>query len=237
MADTGSAFLQNTSIFDGGINYPCWYMSVMFYAAIIIFLIVKYCSKKAVGIITGVCVLMTYGCIFTYCINLEAFGSVGIFYLPFWQGFCEMLIGVELYWIHQWFCNGIYKKFFKIFSIAEVVASALIICMIFMDGQVDIFLVVCIIALILSITSPYSFYNRISNNFIVNRAIVYEYAIFLNHALIIRVFLKQFKEYFIWPHIIYIVILCVSVYVYSVITTKLVEFLKEKVKNVMVHKG
>ena len=82
----------------------------------------------------------------------------------------------------QWFCNEIYLKFSKIFSIAEMVASALIICMIFVNGQVDIFLVVCIIALILSITSPYSFYNRISNNFIVNRAIVYEYAIFLNHA-------------------------------------------------------
>lgn len=228
--------IQNLGIFSGGVNYPCWYLSVLIFASILIFFLGRVLSRQLFQTISILCACVSYGYILYFTGgSMETFATVGVFYLPFWRGMAGLFCGTLLYQLHG-VLPVVFKKYRNGFLCLELVTLAASIVLMFFPGQVDGLILVCLFLLLLSIGSEYSFLERYSANSAISVAIRYEYAVFLNHAFVIGMVKKLFVERFCFPNPVNLAVLLSSLVIYSVITetfvSKTAQLLHQKIKKV-----
>lgn len=223
--------LQNLFIQFGGVNYPCWYLSVLFYSSIFIFWLLKKSSFKVIAIsgtiistLTFVYMAIAYG-------KLETFATILIFYLPFWRGLSELLIGVILYRISVKLEEKIYKTYNLSFRIIEICTSVLITAFLFIPGKWDFLELLLIALLVVSITSPYSLFIIADTSVWIRTGIRYEYSVFLNHAFVIGLLGKLLFDRVAVPGIMAALIVVSCTFVYSVCISKFVDLIQAGVKN------
>lgn len=220
--------IQNLGIFSGGYNYPCWYISVLFYASIFVYFLWKHLPSKVFYIIGICCSIVVYGYILYFNNGiLETWDTHLIFYLPFWRGISGIIVGMLIYMLHQ---KINFKKYSFLFLVSEIISLILILVLMCIPQNIDMFIFLSIILLVISIGSPYSLISKLSNISIVSIGTYYEYSIFLNHAFIIAVFDKIIN---IFPKPIIVVklpILILAIIIYSIITTKLVDRFMKYIK-------
>lgn len=227
---TEMLMVQNLGIFSGGYNYPCWYISVLFYSGILLYFLLKHLPQKVFYIIGIFCSITVYGYI-SYFNNgiLEIWDTVFVFYLPLWRGIAGIITGMLIYILHQKIDFNKYKNLFCILEVLSLVTILVLMCI---PQNIDLFILIAIIFLIVAIGNPRSLISRFSNNSIVLRGIRYEYAIFLNHAVVISVFNKIIFDNFRLPTIIKLTIILLAIVVYSIITTKLVKRMVQYIKSI-----
>lgn len=210
--------VQNLGFFSGGVNYPCWYLSVLVFAGTLVFFVGRILPRRGFNILAGFCATVTYGYIlYSTGGSMETFATVGIFYLPFWRGMAGLFCGTLLYQLHD-ALQTFFRKYVNCFRVMELTSLTLVVVLMFFPGQVDGLILLCVFLLLLAVGSEGSVIERGANCAVVKNSIHYEYAVFLNHAFVIGVVKKFFVERFNFPAPFNLALLLAALVIYSVIT-------------------
>lgn len=220
--------VQSLGLTKGGLNYPCWYISVLFWGSILFYAILLYTTKKVRIFLFTICVVMFYTWVIFFnggrTVNWGYFYGI---YTPLLRGLANMALGVIIYDVYIHIHHETYKKY--LIRIVEV--TSFILAMIFMavPSNYDILFILFICIFILSSLWKQSVFAYLGKNWLVKKISRYEYAIFLNHAVII-ILLEDYLLNICNLRIMYkLLILLFIVTIYSVITQKLIDFIKKKV--------
>lgn len=221
-----SVLLQSVGIFhEKSINYPCWYMSVLITASTLIFFLLKKLSLKRYILFAILVILCVYIYLF-YCGSLEIWDSIYFFYIPWWRGFADLLLGTLLFYFNK---KNIWSNVnIKVIHILELLfLSVLILCIIYKnEKRLDFLSVICIYVYVSILLTSFSFFNRVSRV----RLIKWEYAIYLNHAFIIYVMNIVFNNYFhgfLNSDIVRVAILLLITIIYSAFTTRILQLMSK----------
>ena len=175
--------LQNIGIplENASMNYPCWYLSVLLFGGTIIYICLKKLSKEIFNFVAVVIVIGTYFILISQSLYIEQWGTVGyIFYLPFWRGMADMMIGILIYQFPK------PKRILGI--IVELCSGIGILILLRVSGPFDYLATIFIILLTWSICSEGSILKKIGNLKLINILSKYQYGIYLNHICVILIF-------------------------------------------------
>lgn len=174
--------LQNVGIpFEHeGINYPCWYLSVLLFGGTLVYFFLRRLSRNIFNIVATIISIGVYLFFISQSLNIEQWGTVGVFYLPFWRGMADMMIGTLIYQLPN------PKKIFSI--IVECGSCLAILILLRLNGRFDYLTVVFVVLLTWVIKSKDSVLKKIANLKIVNIVSKYQYGIYVNHICVILIF-------------------------------------------------
>lgn len=221
-------------IYKGGVNYPCWYMSVLFWGSLLIYIMLKYVPKTIDYII--MCALPV---IYSSYSNVFQDGKMEIWYtehgvyIPLIRGLADLSLGVLIYYVYKWITK---KQFYK-YKIANWIIEILCIISIFIltiyPKNIDFLFVIVICILVIAIMSPNSICEKIGSFEIIRWLSQYEYAIYLNHAVIIMFFKKYIMGVAELRVAVLLIFIMVLVTMYSIFTTKFINFVVKTVLKVL----
>lgn len=229
---TEMLMVQNLGFFSGGFNYPCWYISVLFYAGIVLFFLVRHLPAKVFYIIGTCTSVAVYGyLLFSNNGNIEVWDTVFVFHLPLWRGISGIIFGMLIYVLHQKINFSNCSRFFCALEVLSLITILVLMCI---SKNLDHFILVAIILLLIAVGNPQSLILRLSKNALVLHGIQYEYAIFLNHVFVTMCFNKVLSIGFNLPLTCKTILLVLAVIIYSMITTKLVNRITRALSNVKI---
>lgn len=177
------SLLQNVGIplENAAMNYPCWYLSVLLFGGTVIYIFLRKLSKRNFNIAAVGIVICTYAYLISQSPDIEQWGTAGfVFYLPFWRGMADMMIGIIIYQLPK------PKKILGV--IIELCSGIGIVILLRINGNFDYLAVVLIILLIWSICSNSSVFRKIGKLKIVNVINKYQYGMYVNHICVILIF-------------------------------------------------
>lgn len=210
--------IQNLGIFEGGVNYPCWYLSVLVYASVLLFFLGRLLPRRWFNTIAVLCSCFTYGYILYFTGGkMETFATVGVFYLPFWRGMAGLFCGTLLYQLHG-SLQPVFRRHIKQFQALELTMLGVSVVMMFCSRKADGLILVSSFILLLAVGSEGSVWEHWMESPFVSAAIRYEYAVFLNHAFIIGLVKKLVPAHFSLPPMVKLAVLLVVLIPYSIIT-------------------
>ncbi len=168
--------LENTAM-----NYPCWYLSILLFGGTVIYILLRKLSKRNFNIVAVGIVICTYVYLISQSFHIEQWGTTGfVFYLPFWRGMADMMIGIIIYQLPK------PKKILGI--IIELCSGIGIVILLRINGDFDYLAVAFIILLTWSICSNSSILRKIGKLKIVNIINKYQYGMYVNHICVILIF-------------------------------------------------
>lgn len=177
------SLLQNVGIplENAAMNYPCWYLSVLLFGGTVIYILLRKLSKRNFNIAAVSIVICTYAYLISQSPNIEQWGTAGfVFYLPFWRGMADMMIGIIIYQLPK------PKKILGV--IIELCSGIGIIILLRINGDFDYLAVAFIILFAWSICSNSSVLRKIGRLKIVNVINKYQYGMYVNHICVILIF-------------------------------------------------
>ncbi len=92
--------LQNTGIFDGGINYPCWQLTTLLIVSHIMYSLLVFNKQLARNAICPIIVLLVYTFFHHTGVTQEVanWGVIqGLFYMPLIRALAGVALGVVIY--------------------------------------------------------------------------------------------------------------------------------------------
>lgn len=210
--------LQNTGIFHlGGYNFPCWYLSVMMVASLLIYSIMSVREKDFLHIFAPLLIIGTFTFLSGSEDGIETWGYLGPISFPLLRGFADMSAGVLL----SAFVLGKAALSDTVSLIMEIISLILIGLGMFTDFSGEMLTVFAFMALILSLTAGENCVSRAMDRSRLIPAIgAYSYTLYLNHGIFVKVFQMLGKKTVIpFTLPIYLGLLIV----YSLITKKIVD--------------
>lgn len=90
-------FIQNIGIYDGGLNYPLWYLSVLIIGGHLLYYLVRRYEDIMVNVIFPIFIICTFTYIFSLGNSIEIWSNSGGIYLPLARGISDMGIGILCY--------------------------------------------------------------------------------------------------------------------------------------------
>lgn len=211
--------LQNLGFTLGGINYPCWYISVLFWESLVLYGVLKYLPQMVIFIILMIFPILYYG----YSLlfedgRAEMWNTFYGIYLPLIRGLADMSIGILIFNIYQTMClKQIYKRRI-VFRLIEALSFVAIIVLIMCPFNYDVITVIIMSVFVLAIVSEESVFEKIGKLRLFQWLSKYEYAIFLNHAAILMLFKKYVLDSVELQVRYSALLLLCSVSIYSIIT-------------------
>lgn len=172
--------LQNSGVFQGGINYPLWQVCVLVISSYFVYCLLYFDEKRSRQLIFPAAILMIQACLNT---DADIWGTFTFFHTPLLRAFSPLCIGVLTY---HFTTTEYYSRFLQhpvLFNCASVLS--LLFIFLFEDRQ-NVFLITFVVVL-LAFYEPSSWFNRLFNKKAFQHFGVFSYAIYLNHALIIIV--------------------------------------------------
>ena len=225
--------IQALGFTKGGVNYPCWYLSVLVWGSILFYAVLLYTNKKERIFFSAVCTIMFY--VWVNMFNggrTVSWGYFHGFYIPLFRGLANIALGVILYELHIYI-----KRFFRRGNwIIEVISFVLAMIFMAMPSNYDTLFVFFICIFILSILWENSIFNHIGKNLLVRKISKYEYAFFLNHAVIIMLLERYILNTYEFRIMFRLLILLLIVLIYSIITQNLLDFVKNKIVSLFLTK-
>lgn len=166
-----------------GINYPCWYLSVLLWGGTLVFVLARFLPTKVYRILSVISIIFFYGYVLVNFYSIEQWGSVShVFYLPFWRGVAGMMTGTLMY--HM----PIPKK--RIGIIVEVFTILALIASLFLKGRYDYLAIVIIFLLLWSVRSDDSILRKLGDASLIKWISKSQYGIFVNHIAMVLLFRK-----------------------------------------------
>ena len=204
---------------EGGFNYPCWYICVLFFGSAALYGLQRRISRRALYAACGAVAAAVYGYIFaTNGGNIEVWHTVLVFHLPVWRGIAGLAAGMLICLAHgrMDFARGCVW-----WQIAEAAILAAILAMMCLPLPVDAPILLATILLLLAIGNPRSVIGRLSDNAVVRALMRVEYGVFLNHAFVISVCAHGLFRLLGLPAVIAAPLLLAVTFAYSALTTRL----------------
>ena len=225
--------LQNIGIFNGGFNYPLWYLSVLLLGGYLIYELLRKNKETFLKIIGPIIILFTFTLIKSKNGSIENWGIIYGLYMPLLREIADLTTGCILAWIYQEYNEKleiIIKNNKKISNIIECYVYFLLFYIIINKTEYEFYSLILFTILILYANLKISISSKFLNNKIFKNNGDLTYAMYLNHAFIIMI-LSFIYEHFLFKYInieIISVIYIFSVIVYSYFTDKFVKYLINK---------
>lgn len=206
-----------------GINYPLWYLSVLFYGGTLIYIMLRTIKKRWFNILGGIIVFLTYGFLIFHEQGVESWGTVaGIIHVPFWRGVSDLIIGV-------WICNiskPLANKFSRTcisINLLQLVSFIASITLLFLPGKLDFIAIASFAVLVYSSTIQGGVLDHLGRSALFRKCYPYQYYVFLNHALAVLVcsFIMKFIHL---PVLLHVCLLFCLVGGLAFVTKKLSDF-------------
>lgn len=224
--------VQNLGFTKGGVNYPCWYMSVLLWGSLAVYLMLKYIPKKidyAVMFMLPILYFM-YSYIFQDG-RTEIWCAEHGVYVPLIRGLADLSLGVLVHIAYQWISE---KKIYdcKILKrVIEILSAIAILLLMIYPKNLDVIIVMLMCIFIIATASIDSIGEKLGSLKISKWLSQYEYAIFLNHAVIILLFKKFIIGVAEWRVSVLLLLLIITVTTYSIVTTRLVSYFVDKLQE------
>lgn len=215
----------------GGVNYPCWYLSVLLWGSLLLYAMLKY-TKKSIKQIVLLLLPILYYCysVFLEDGRAEIWNTFHGIYLPMIRGLADMSIGIILYKVYDLIKDYSFYKNKWLINFIEMASFFGIVFMIIYPGNMDYVTICLMMIFILSLLSRVSMFERIGKIKIIEKISEIEYAVFLNHAVIVMLFKKFIIGKVHWRVSGILLLLLVVVTVYSWITTRIIDVFKQMTK-------
>lgn len=221
-------WIQNLGIFPfEGYNYPCWYISVWIWSSMLLIVGNRYFPKSINSVIL-ICLPLFYilCSVMIYDGRMEIWDTYNGIYLPFFRGMSDLCIGIGI----GKSCDNNYKISQTVRWGIEIFLFFGIIFMILCPNNADWITVFLIAMWVRIIKDNDSILGRLGRKSFIRKWTNYEYAIYLNHAVVILVLkriLENLSVRVFWQLIMIIFI----VSVYSIFTTTLFDTIKKVTIN------
>lgn len=153
------AFLvQNVGLFHGtGYYYPMWYLSVLIWGGAM----AAYLAATRAWALMAAVPLFFYTYIVGTAGDLQAWDTVGVFYLPLWRGVAGICLGMLLYKLQRkWQAS---KSHSLLCDVVAVACLALFLKTVFNGGN-DILATVAVGIAIVVFNNPLSVFNKLCDN-------------------------------------------------------------------------
>ena len=164
------------------INGPCWYLSVLMVGGILIHFLLRKLSRHTFTSLSVLIISATYLYLVMHSPEIEQWDTVGyVFYIPFWRGMADMLIGTLIYQMPK--PSGKIPPL-----IMECCSGAGVLMLLRLQGYYDYLTIVLIIILVWSIQADKSLLRSIGSFGLIKRLEKYQYSVYVNHSCVILLF-------------------------------------------------
>lgn len=214
--------IQDLGFTNSGINYPCWYLSVLFWGALPVLLACQYlpkCVRGTIGIVLPI-LYFAYSIIFEDG-RAEIWNRVFVFYLPVIRGISMISLGAMVYDLHCVLQNKGWYKRELLLQITEVVAFVAVMFFLLCPLNLDCLAVIFFCIFLLSILHKNAILEKIGRTKPFRDISQIEYAVYLNHAAIVLLFNKFVVRTLHVRVAVLLILLIVAVSLYSATTTAL----------------
>lgn len=220
--------VQNIGFFNGGLNYPLWQMCALIISGYFIYALLCYNERLSTTIIFPISIIL----IQVYLLSIsDIFGASGAIYIPLVRAFSSMCIGVLTYkFVQSKYYGQIMEKHFISINCLSIFS---LFALFYFGAYQNIYLIMSVI-LIVTLVNKDSWLNFVLNRKCFKYFGDFSYAVYLNHALVIWIlndFALEITDIF---HIAYnkwssAIIFGIILIIYSIITTRIVKRIKEKI--------
>lgn len=220
--------VQNLGMFEGGYNYPCWYLSVLVFASFIIYQCIRYGKDIFIKAIAPVIIICGYGYI---SVNLNnpnfIWETSGAVHIPLLRCFCGLLTGVLIFYASK--CDFVKNIKGSFATVIEVICITIIIAGIlteFISIPLTVFSMTGLI--FITFTQKGVFSTKVFNHKALSKISNYSYSVYLCHGIFANTLdiLNQSVFHLGKPMII---VYLVAVIAYAVISHHVVEFIVKKI--------
>lgn len=219
-------FLQNIGIFDGGLNYPLWYLSVLVVGGHFLYFCIRRYEKVMVNLVLPLLIIGTFTGIFSQGDSIEIWESTAGIYLPLARGIADLGLGVLCCHAEEKLSGVKRRRFDAAYPASLLLAAFLLFSPVCYDRYALIVFPVLIICgfrrdtLAERISSrcrrPIDWFSRLC------------YPVYLNHALVIKGILVFGGVFGLESVGTLTVLYLAAAAVYSAVTEKFVRFLTRR---------
>lgn len=217
--------VQNIGIYNGGINYPLWYLSVLVIGGYFIYYLLNDKEKTFINIGAPAVIILFFTYLSGTTESIEVWDTFYCIYIPFFRGIADMCIGVLVYRL------GEYKEKHKInrnlLNTIEIAAVILAVIILFSEIHLDYYFLIIISIVIYSGFDQQGILYKKLNFDVFGKIGGVSYAMYLNHVLIISVF-NAFVNDRVENNQIAIGFYLIVLIGYSIATRKIVSAIEKK---------
>ena len=223
--------IQNTGSFNGGLNYPMWYLSTLIISGYFIFELLNWDKNFYLKLLGPICIIIYFTFINKNYGTLEVWNAVNGIYIPLLRAFIDMTIGcilgsiLDKYYVNIKKSISLHKKFYRILELFNYI--------ILKDTPYQIYSIISFSLLILFANIENSIcYKYFNKNIFKNNGDL-TYSMYVNHASIALASSFIFKKFsFIQNYInnhqiltltIYFIILIIYSYCIDNIIKKIIQ--------------
>lgn len=210
-------FVQSSGFFESCLNYPVWQINAIIICGYFIYACLYYCEKLSADLLFPVIFILfeTY-----WIIGRDPFTNIGCLPATLTRGVAMMALGVLIY---KFSCSELYKTI-KSKHIPYNLFSLFMFAGMFVFGRYNGIHIIGMCVSVLYLYNPDSWINCIFNKDIFKFCGDLSYAVYLNHAVVIKIVQQIFGSQN--PGNTACIILLLSLTIYSVFTVKIVNILK-----------
>ncbi len=180
--------IQNVGFYQGGINYPLWYLCVLLVGGGLIYSLLYLYKNGAINLFIPVLIIATYSLLVSNSPNhsLENFNTIGVIYLPMARGCADIGLGVLIgYLVKE---KSIYfKRNISIINLLAIGAFAMSIVSHFLLYDIDVYTLIFFTLLLIDCLIPGSLMGKVFNHKIWEKLGKTTFSMLVLHASIIAI--------------------------------------------------
>ena len=228
-----SLLLQNIGPFEGGLNKPLWFFSVLIYGGALVYAFTKYYTKLSIRIIFPIIIISFLAFTFKNGSQeaLENWNVIHFIPLALIRGICEIGFGVIIGYIY--FNNSeTFKSHIKELNIISIISLILYLAIIISNRHFSQYAFIFIPVIICTALTSDTFFNKILDGNIWSFLGKLSFDIFIIHyplVAIFRHFLHVEAGIPIWiVAMLYYIVLIPCAFVFDMITVKIQKMFLKK---------
>lgn len=227
-------FLQVNGIFLGGINYPLWYVGTLIVSSFIVYECLKQNEKLFLYIILPISLILFFPYVSTIETGLETWNVSNGIYIPFFRGLLEIGLGClvsNIFYNFNDSINNLFKN--KLLYIFEIIIYIMAGYLIYNAGHYINYSLLIFSLIIVFCNCSKSLTSKLFNRNIFKDASKLTYAMYLNHAFVLTLLCMVVPRLHMLDNLnplLYMILYMIMVIVYSIITSKFIDYLSNRSK-------
>lgn len=186
-------FLQDMGIFEGGFNYPLWYLSVLIVGGGLLYGMLNASKRVTINIILPVLIILVYTYLFSLDkSSLENWDIIGCFPLPLLRGMADISVGILICHIYINNINSI-TKYRTLLNLISIPCFFLFILSMFAVQSYDQYILIFVPVMILSCVVPGTWINLVFSSSFWTKCGSISFEMYLLHASVIYLYTSCVK--------------------------------------------